>query len=131
VTTTDSFSEILRSVCAQRGWEILPSGVNVQLSEDRHQVVSLEFFEFRSQQLVRLLTIIGKPRKMGPERLAQALSVNSHLPHGALAMTNDELCMTDTLMLKDADPEKIEASIDFLSEQADHYERILFGTDEH
>ncbi len=131
MATPDSFSTILRSVCEHRHWELLPSGVNVNLEGDRHQVVSLEFFEYRGQELVRLLTIIGRSQPMTAERLSQALTANATLPHGALAIRADEFCMTDTLMLQDADRGEIEAAIDFLAECADRYEKILFGTDDH
>jgi hypothetical protein len=39
--------------------------------------------------------------------------------------------MIDTLMLEDADAAEIEASIGYLAETADYYEKVLFGTDEY
>jgi hypothetical protein len=42
-----------------------------------------------------------------------------------------ELIMATTLLLKDADAPEIEASIAYLAETADYYEKTLFGTDEH
>jgi hypothetical protein len=39
--------------------------------------------------------------------------------------------MTDTLMLRDADSSEIEASIGYLAETADYYEKTLFETDQY
>ena len=39
--------------------------------------------------------------------------------------------MANTLLLKDADAAEIEASIGYLAETADYYEKTLFGTDQH
>jgi hypothetical protein len=60
-----------------------------------------------------------------------ALRINARLAHGALAVRDDALVMIDTLMLEDADAAEIEASIGYLAETADYYEKVLFGTDEY
>ncbi len=127
----DSFAEILRTVCAQRGWELLPSGVNVTHPNGRHQIVSFELFEFDEDRLVRLISTIGTTNKLRPEQMNQALRANMSLAHGALALQGDELCMTDTLSLEESDPGEVESAVAFLAEMADYYERILFGTDDH
>ena len=49
----------------------------------------------------------------------------------ASTVKDDHLVMTDTLLLNDADPDEIAASVSYLAETADYYERQLFGTDEH
>ncbi len=126
-----SFAAILRSVCTQRGWELLPSGVNVTHPNGRHQVVSFEIFEFDEEPLVRLVSTIGTSRKLRSEQMNQALRANMSLAHGALALQGDELCMTDTLSFEDSDPGEVESAVAFLAEMADYYERILFGTDDH
>ena len=69
--------------------------------------------------------------RLGATRLLRALESNAGLAHGALAVHGGELVMVDTLMLKDADPGEVEASISYLAETADRYEKILFDTDEH
>jgi hypothetical protein len=60
-----------------------------------------------------------------------ALEMNYQLPHGCLAVKNDELVMVDTLILEDADPGEIEAILDYLAVTADHYEATMFGPDAH
>ena len=125
------FGQICRRVCEQQGWELLPSGVHVKFRDGRHQVVSLEFFESEREELVRLYTMIGEIDGMDVRRLVAALRINARLAHGALAVRDDALVMIDTLMLEDADAAEIEASIGYLAETADYYEKVLFGTDEY
>jgi hypothetical protein len=131
VTTHEGFPKLLRQVCQERSWRLLPSGVRVPTSEDRHQLVELEFFQFKDEDLVRLHTTIGELEELSPTRLKIALHVNADLAHGCLAIKKDHLVMTDTLMLKDADYGEIEASIGFLAETADHFEKTIFETDQY
>ena len=131
MATRESFGSICGRVCEQQGWNLLPSGVEVSWGDGRHQLISLEFFEFKQEELVRLHTKIGRTSDLGPERLELALQINARLAHGALAMKDGELVMIDTLMLKDADPAEVEASISYLAETADYYEKTLYGTDQH
>jgi hypothetical protein len=131
MTTQDHFAQILTRVCAERGWELTPLGVRVQFASGRQQVVEIGFFEFQQEELVRLHTTIGKVEELGTVRLTVALCINAELAHGALAIMEDDLVMTDTLMLNDADFGEIEASIKFLAETADDYEQQLFGTDQY
>jgi hypothetical protein len=131
VSTKESFAEILRTVCAENAWELLPSGINVKLPDGRHQVVTLEFFESRDRDMVRLITLIGGAGELSRDVLEQALRANVSMAHGALALKGADLCMIDTLLLADADPREVESAVDYLAEMADYYERILFGTDVH
>lgn len=126
-----SFGQLCEQVCESQGWELVPEGVRVQLPGGRRQVVSMEFFDFESQELVRFFTLIGESEQLSSERLALALQINARLAHGALAVRDGEFIMTDTHLLKDADSAEIEASIGYLAETADYYEKMLFGTDEH
>ena len=74
---------------------------------------------------------IGDVEGMSAIRLTIALRTNAELAHGCLAIHDDHLVMTDTLMLRDTGLEVIEASIGYLAETADHYERSIFGTDQY
>jgi hypothetical protein len=127
----ESFGNACERVCEQQGWDLLPLGVRIGLPGGRHQVVSLEFFESESEELVRFYSGIGNAAALSAERLALALQINARLAHGALAVREGELIMTDTLLLKDADAAEIQASMGYLAETADYYEKMLFGTDEH
>jgi hypothetical protein len=131
MATREAFGQLFGRVCQERGWELLPGGVRVACGDGRHQLVTLEFFESESEELVRLSTVIGAARRLDANRLASALRMNYHLAHGAFALKDDELVMTDALRLEDAGPAEIEASLGYLAETADYYERTIFDTDEH
>ena len=127
----ETFGSICERVCDEQGWELLPTGVRIVAPDGRQQVVSLEFFEFEGSDLVRLYSTIGNTSVLAPERLALALRVNARLAHGALAVRDGDLIITDTLLLADADPGELSASLRYLAQTADYYEKIFFGTDEH
>jgi hypothetical protein len=131
LATQKHFAQTLERVCQERGWELLRSGVRVSWAGGRQQLVELEFFPFKQEELVRLSTAIGSVEQLSEIRLRIALRINIELAHGCLAVKNDQLVMTDTLMLRDADYGEIEASIHYLAETADHYEKTLFGTDQY
>lgn len=127
----ENFSQILKRVCRDRGWDLLPTGIWVSWPNGRRQLIELKFFEFKREELVRLFTTIGEVDGMSAVRLTVALRTNAELAHGCLAVHEDHLIMTDTLMLRDARFEQIEASISYLAEIADHYENTIFGTDQY
>jgi len=127
----EAFPDICRRVCAERGWKLNPSGVHVPLAGARHQVVALELFDYEDEELVRLSSTIGEATKLTPVRLTIALRINAELAHGAFAVKDDHLMIVDTLMLEDADPAEFEASIRYLAQTADYYERVIFETDDH
>ena len=131
MATKEAFARLCERVCRDQGWRLLPTGVQIHGPDGRQQVVSLEFFESEGSDLVRLYSTIGSSRVLAPERLALALQVNARLAHGALAVRDDDLIITDTLILADADPGEVSASLRYLAETADYYEKIFFGTDEH
>lgn len=125
------FAQILQRVCRDRGWDLLPTGVCVGWPNGRRQLIEIGFFEFQRQELVRLYTTIGAIDGMSSVRLTVALRSNAELAHGCFAIHEDHLVMTDTLMLRDARFEQIEASISYLAETADQYENTIFGIDQY
>jgi hypothetical protein len=131
LASQEHFAQILKRVCRDQAWDLLPSGVQVSWPNGRRQLVELKFFQFQREELVRLFTTIGDVNSMGAVRLMVALRINAELAHGCLAVHDDDLVMTDTLMLRDADSAEIEASIGYLAETADHYEQTIFGTDQY
>ena len=130
MATRETFARICERVCEEQGWQLLPAGVQVRFPDGRGQLVSLEHFEFEQKDLLRLTTGIGPAEQLSSERLALALQINARLAHGALAVLDGTLIMTDTLLLADADAGEIESAVSYLAETADYYEKTLFGTDE-
>jgi hypothetical protein len=127
---SEVFSEICRRVCDEQGWELKPSGVHVPLAGGRHQIVSLEIFQYEQEERIRLLTTIGAARDLTPVRLTIALRINFELAHGAFAVKDDNLILIDTLMLAGIEPDELESSLRYLAETADYYEKAIFDTDE-
>ena len=105
--------------------------VEVKLESGRRQVVQLQFFEYEGREMVRLHTVIGSTERIRPTRLQFALELNYALPHGAMAVKDEQLVMVDTLILADADPGELEASLEYLATTADQYEASMFGPDVH
>jgi len=130
LATQEHFAESCRRVCAERGWKLTPGGIEVRFRDGRQQVVELSFFESGREELVRLHTTIGSIEHLPAVRLTVALRINAELAHGALAVIDDDLVMTDTLR-SSADSAEIEASVGYLAETADYYEKTLFGTDQY
>jgi len=131
VSESKPFSELCHQVCDSQKWELLPTGTVVRWGDGRHQLVSLEPFEFEREELVRLWSIIGEVADLTRDQLVTALRANGGLAHGALAIRSEQLCMTDTLMLAEAGADEIKAAIEFLARSADDLERSLYGTDEY
>ena len=126
-----SFAEILRGVCAERGCEFLPNGVNVKHADGRHQVIQFELFELEGREMVRLISMIGDAGSLSQMQMEQALRANMNLAHGALALKDAELCMTDTLSLEESEAGEVDSAVAFIAKLADTYEKLLFGTDQH
>lgn len=131
MATYEHFAQVCKRVCEERGWDLTPQGVRVNFASGRRQVVELEHFEFQQDELIRLSTTIGGVEELGQVRLTVALRINAELAHGALAVRGEDLVMTDTLMLRDANFDQVEASISYLAETADHYEKTLYQTDQY
>lgn len=126
-----AFDASLSRVCERSGWGQGDLGIEVDLEGGRRQRVSLEFFDFEGRELARFYTTIGSASRIDPLRLTQALRVSFGLPHGALALKDDDLVMVDTLMLGKAQDRKIESALRYLAQTADHFEKTMFGPDEH
>ena len=111
--------------------KLLPSGVQVQWDDGRHQLVEIEVFQHREAELVRVFTTIGPVKRLTPVRLTIALRINAELVHGAFAVKSDNLIMVDTMLLTEVSESQLASSIRFLAETADYYEKAIFETDEH
>jgi hypothetical protein len=125
------FPDLIRRVCHEQGWNLLPSGVEVRFEDGRHQLVELEFVQHDDGDVVRLFTTIGLVSSLTPVRLTIALRINAELALGAFAVKDEHLVMVDTLLLPSADEAQVTASVRFLAETADYYEKAIFETDDY
>lgn len=127
----ESFDRVYRAVCQARDWLGGPDQVEVKLESGRRQIIHLEFFEHEGRPMVRFHTVIGSTERIRATRLHFALELNYALPHGSMAVKDDHLVMVDTLILADADPGEVEATLAYLASTADDYEASMFGPDAH
>lgn len=125
----DRFRTTLGEACERQGWSFDGEGVTVSLGA-RHQVVTFEARDFEGEHIVRLCATIGDASHIRPHRLADGLRMNFRLPHGALALRGDDLVMVDSVPAE-AGADTIALTIRYLAETADHFERTMFGPDEH
>lgn len=122
--------EVFQKVCSRNGWSCEGNQAEIALEGGRKQKVFLETFVHESDQMARAFTKIGDIGAESGPRMESALSLNFSLPHGALAIHDGQLVMTDTFLIKDADEDEVEASIRFLATTGDRYEKLIYGTDE-
>ncbi len=127
----DAFESVCAAVCASRGWQYTSGRIDVGVSGERSQGISVEFFEFEGQEFARFFTTIGSIEHINALRLVNALRVNFGLPHGAMAVRDSDLVIVDTLMVSRPDPHEIASMLNYLGEIADHFEKSFFGTDRH
>lgn len=123
--------KIVSDLCTFKGWDLIGDSVDVPLPGDRAQALTFEVFEHAGQEMLRASSPIGSVSELGTERAMGALRINQHLAFGALAVSGDQLVMVDTFLIADTDPGEISGSLIYLAENADRYEKELFGTDTH
>jgi len=130
-----TLNEFIEAVTKLKGWKSVTErgslGFEVPQADSRKQFVAVSEFRDESQPMVRFTTRIGPADRLDPKRLRSALELNSHLPHGCLAVDAGHLVMTNTRPLKTTTPETSGKVIEFIARQADQYEKLIFQTDVH
>jgi hypothetical protein len=127
--------ELVDAVARTEGWKAVEDGgrwsLSVALGQGRSQTVALAEFKDNEEPMVRFTTRIGKAAGLGEARTRAALELNLRLPHGCLALDGDHLVMTATRPLRTTTPATSGDAIRFIARQADSYEKLIFGTDQH
>ncbi|MEM7234113.1 MAG: hypothetical protein AAF517_18190 [Planctomycetota bacterium] len=126
-----SVPEIIQQVCSSNDWSYQAGKAEVALGDGRKQVLFATTFSHDGGDMVRLHTVVGDAKVLTETRLRAALSLNSSVAFGALAVQGEDLVMTDTFLISDADQGEVSRSMRFLAETADKYERMIYGTDDH
>ena len=122
--------EVFQKVCDRSGWSLEGNEVQIAVDGGRQQTIRVETFDHEGGEMARAYTVVGSAEVLTPTRLESALRLNFGVPHGALAMHEGHLVMTDTFLVKDADHDEVKASILFIARAADRYEKLIYGTDE-
>ena len=127
--------ELLESICVLRGWKSsgAPGAVSLSIPQagNRRQLVAVSEFKDENEGMVRFTTNIGQADRLDPAQLRSALKLNLRMPHGCLAVDGTQLVMTVARPLKTSTPETTADALEFLSRQADQYEKLIFKTDVH
>lgn len=123
--------EIFQKVCTRKGWAVQDNDIDILLQGDRMQRISIVLFKHEGASMIRAFSKIGTGEALSESRLASALRLNFSMPHGAVALNEGMLVLTDTFLLKDADEGEVEASLEFLATTADRYEKLIYGGDQH
>lgn len=123
--------DVIRRVCEGQGWMLRGSEIDMPLADGRAQRVTVQTFADGGDSMVRITTGVGDAAQLSEAKLLSALRVNHGLAHGALAIRDDHLVLTDTFLASEATPDQFERSLRFLATTADRYERVMFGTDQH
>ena len=121
---------VIEKICKKHGWKFTGNAAIVPLPGGRAQAVQIQEFEADGEEMARFFTIIGSADILNETRLRAALRANANMGHGALAILEGQLAILDTFMLREADQDEVRASIEFMAQTADDYERLIFRTDE-
>lgn len=127
--------ELIGAIVKERGWASKTDGARVVLTillpGDRRQDVAFSEFKEGEDPFVRFTSVIGKADGLDAHRLRSALELNARLPYGCLAVLDGDLVMTDTRPLRTTTSKTSAQAAEYLAAQADKYERLIFGTDQH
>ena len=121
--------EVFQRGCARNGWPCEGNQAEIALEGGRKQKVLIDIFRHENDAMARAYTVIGSADALSETRLRSALGLNFGLAHGALAVHDEQLVMTDTFLVKDADEDEVDASLRFLAATADRYEKLIYGGD--
>ncbi len=120
---------VLERICKKNRWTASGDSLEYTLPNGRKQLIFAEEFAHGDERMLRLYSHVGEESELTEIRLRAALSLNYKLPHGAFALREGKLVLTETFLLREADEDEVASAIRYLAESADRYERFIYGTD--
>lgn len=129
--------ELLKKTVEQGKWiNIRETGgswlVTLDLKGGRKQQVTVTTFDEGGHQYGRLKSKICAAATLSAQRPTMALRMNAGLTHGSLCVDGDDLVIQETIMLAESTPNHLLASLQYIGETADKFERQMgSGTDKH
>ena len=128
--------ELLKKTVEQGNWiNLRETGgswlITLDLKGGRKQQVTLTTFKDGGHEFGRLKSKIAPAKALSGERPTSALRMNAGLTFGSLVVEGDDLIMQETLMLTETTPAHLLASLQYIGEMADRYEKVLGGGDKH
>ena len=122
-------TRLVAEVCRRQHWDFDGESVTVHLESGRKQVIQLLTFVFEGEEVIRLYTRVGPISALTATQLSALLGLNFSLAFGSLASYENDLVMTDTLLLRESSVDQLAYAIRFLAETSDGYEKQIYGTD--
>lgn len=131
-----TFEELVNQICAERGWRYRHLGNTVVMIEvvpekGRKQEVCVETFSEDGELLVRVRTRIGPAADLSPHQIQSVLRMNARMRYGAFGVQGEDLCLVDSYLFRDADPDELAESVEFLAKRGDYCEKHVYAKDEH
>jgi hypothetical protein len=128
--------ELLKKTVDQGKWiNLRESGgtwvISLDLKGGRKQTVTLATFTEGGHEFGRLKSKIAPAKALSGERPTTALKMNANLTFGSLVVEGEDLIMQETLMIAETTPAHLLASLQYIGEMADRYEKMLGGGDRH
>lgn len=132
------FKEVCRlladQIQAELSFETFDDGgteavLSMKTDGGRHQEVRLEDDAQEDAPFLRVTSTVGNASKFGPDKFKELLMLNGSLMHGAFALMDGQIVLSETA---DRDPVDLRRSarvIKYLASKADQFERMLFGVD--
>ncbi|MCC6738325.1 MAG: hypothetical protein IT452_04720 [Planctomycetia bacterium] len=124
--------ELLQKTVEQGKWiNIRETGgswlVTLDLKGGRKQQVVVTTFEEGGRQYGRLKSRIAPAAALSSQRPTMALRMNTGLTHGSLCIDGEDLVIQETLMLAETTPNHLLASLQYIGETADRFEKTMAG----
>ncbi|MBI5369275.1 MAG: YbjN domain-containing protein [Planctomycetes bacterium] len=131
-----TLEDFLKSLCAQAGWPLSKTAsgdynVIVPTAGGRLQKLIINEFVEDGTAMARVRSVIGAADILQGDRPMMALRMNATLRYGAFAVEKDHLVIADTHLLEGLNSEQKVRSMVYLAEQADRFEKMLLGKDQH
>ena len=120
----------LSQLSAERGWEADGRFVTVGVAGGRTKTVRCEEIDEGDGKMLRISTIVGDAAQLSASRMNAALVLNWRIRHGALAIHDGMVVMTDFITNRKATDEMIAEVIQYLAMTADTYAAHLLSPQE-
>jgi len=101
-----------------------------QVEEDRKQELIIYPFEEEGEEIVRIISGVGKKSDFSMNKLVSFLELNMSLRHGAFALYQGQVVLVATINYSSiVDTSRVVEQMNYLINMADRFERTLVGLD--
>lgn len=101
--------------------------LTLKLESNRHQEVRLESTVDEGESILRVTTEIGPVSKFAPEKFKELLILNGSLNHGAFALIDGKIVLTDAATSQQISD--LRRKCRHMARKADQMEKMFLGVD--